>query len=504
VFLAASGALGAAAYPDLDWWAAAWVWLVPVLALAVSRSPRQALADGWLQGVVFFLVLLRWLDHTFRHYSAIPWPLTWLPIVALAAYCGLYVGLVAGAVAWLSRRRGAGLALALAPPLWVGGEWIRGHLMGGFPWGLLGYSQHRVLPVLQVAEFTGVYGISFLLCAVNAALAGALALGWRRATPGLAVCALLVGGALGFGWQALDDRAKSAGPAGAEVRVSVIQPSVEQSLKWNPAHHAATMALYERLTREAAGSGPAIILWPETAAAIFLRSDAALLGRLTALSREVRTPILVGSIDRAGGVTGRFRNSAFFLTQQGITAQYDKIHLVPFGEYVPLAWLLGFVRTWAEFISDFEAGREPVVLPLPGAPFGTVICYEVIFPELFREFVGGGALFMANITNDAWFGTTSGPWQHLGMLALRAVENRVAIARAANTGVSAFVEPTGRVAGTLPLLERGVLERTVPLRRRATVYTRFGDWFAYACLGLSAGAMALGAHRRGMASCSAS
>jgi len=202
-------------------------------------------------------------------------------------------------------------------------------------------------------------------------------------------------------------------------------------------------------------------------------------------------PILVGSIDRLPGPRGQFLNSAFLLGEQGITAKYDKIHLVPFGEYIPLAGLIGFVRSWAEFISDFATGTSQTVFPLSGAPFGTVICYEVIFPELFRGFVVGGASFMANITNDAWFGRTSGPWQHLGTLPLRAVENRVAIARAANTGISAFVSPSGMVGPMLPLFERGYLSARVTLRSRTTLYTRWGDWLPYLCLavsGMTAGA----------------
>ncbi|OGK88543.1 MAG: apolipoprotein N-acyltransferase [Candidatus Rokubacteria bacterium GWC2_70_16] len=507
--LLTAGVAGALAFPAADWWLFGWVWVAPALACALVRPPRAALGDGWLQGTVFFVVLLRWLDHTFRHYSAIPWPLTWLPILALAAYCGLYAGLVCAAVARLRARVGAGWAAAMAPALWVGGEWIRGRLMDGFPWGLAGYSQHAVLPVIQIAELTGVYGVSFLLLAVNAALAAAVGLGWRRALPGALVTLALVGGALGFGWSALRADGPGATRAGPSVRVGLIQPSIEQTMKWDPVRHAEIMSVYERLTREAArpeaaggaSAPPAIVLWPETAATIFLRGDPALLGRLAALSAELGSALLVGSIDRLDGPRGKLLNSAFFLDGRGIGAKYDKIHLVPFGEYVPLSGLIGFVRSWAEFISDFGAGQERTLFPLPGAPFGVVICYEVIFPELFRGFVAEGATFMVNITNDAWFGETSGPWQHLGMLPLRAVENRVAIARAANTGVSAFVAPSGRVTRRLPLLERGVLADRVPLRQTATVYTRFGDWFALACLAVAAGALGHSLFRRSTPSC---
>jgi apolipoprotein N-acyltransferase len=483
------GAAGALSFPTTDWSVLAWLWLILPLAGALTRPPREALGGGWLAGTAFFLLLLRWLDHTFQNYSAIPWPVTWLPIAALAAYCGLYTGLVCAAVSALRPRLGQGWALALAPALWVAGEWIRGWLMGGFPWGLLGYSQHLELPVIQIAELGGVYAVSFVIVAVNAALSALWIFGGRRAAPGLAAAAMLLAGSLGFGWWTLA-RESAAERAGRTVFVALIQPSIEQTIKEDPTYRERTMAVYEELTREAArqpsGARPILILWPETAAPIFLRGDPPLRARLIALSREVGTPLLVGSIDRLPGPNGKFLNSAFLLGDQGITDKYDKIRLVPFGEYVPLASLLGFVRQWAEFISDFAPGSRETVFPLPGARFGTVICYEVISPSLFRSFVIGGASFMTNITNDAWFGRTSGPWQHLGMLPLRAVENRVAIARAANTGVSAFVSPEGRVGPILPLFERGVLSASIPLRSRTTLYTRWGDWLVYLCLGLSA------------------
>lgn len=498
VVLIASGALGALAFPATDWWLLAWGWLAPALVSGVTRPPRAALRDGWLAGTVFYVVLLRWLDYTFLHYSAIPWPVTWLPIAALAAYCGLYVGLVAGATAWLAPRLGPGPALALAPAWWVTGEWLRGHLMGGFPWGLLGYSQHGQLAVIQVAELGGVYAVSLVIVAVNAGIAGLLALGPRRAWPGAAAAALLLAATLGFGAHAL---ARPASSTAAGLDVAVIQPSIEQTIKWDPARHAQIMDIYERLTREAAATRPAIVLWPETATTIFLRGDPDLLERLRRLSAEVETPILVGSIDRREGPRGQFLNSAFFLTGQGIRGKYDKIHLVPFGEYVPLASLLGFVKGWAEFISEFGEGDTQTVFPLPGAPFGTVICYEIIFPELFRGFVTRGASFMANITNDAWFGETSGPWQHLGTLPLRAVEQRVAIARAANTGISAFVEPTGRIAATLPLMARGSLHRRIPLRDALTLYGRLGDWLVVACAAAGVAGAGIAFFRRSPVTC---
>ena len=214
---------------------------------------------------------------------------------------------------------------------------------------------------------------------MNAALAALIGLGWRRASSIIAVAGLLLVGSLGFGWTALRRQDQAAGEA---VQVGLIQPSIEQTLKWDPAYHARILDTYEALTREAARSRPAVILWPETATTIFLRGDPVLLARLTRLSGELGTPLLIGSIDREGGPAGKFLNSAFLLTGQGITGKYDKIHLVPFGEYVPLGWLLGFVRGWAEFISDFGVGKTETVFRLgEDARFGTVIATRSSSPS---------------------------------------------------------------------------------------------------------------------------
>ena len=492
LLLASGGAL-ALAFPATEISLLAWVALVPVFGCALARPPREAFGDGWLAGAVFFTLLLGWLDYTFRTYSAIPWPLTWLPIIGLAGYLGLYVGGVAAAASWLARRLGGGWALAAAPVLWVAAEWLRGHLFSGFPWGLLGYSQYRQLPIIQVAEWTGVYGVSFLIALVNAALAGVFVAGWRRGTPGLLGAVGLVLLAVWVGWGRVAPSEDQA------LTVAIVQPSIEQATKWDPDFQAQTMAIYRVLTVEAARSAPAVVVWPETALPAVLRLDRAMLDGLTKLSLAIRTPLILGAVDVRGLGGNRYYNSAVLLSERGIEATYDKIHLVPFGEYIPLRWLIGFVQRWAQFISEFAAGTRHTVFPLAEASFGVVICYEGIFPELFRGFVSSGALWMVNITNDAWFGRTSGPWQHLSVLPFRAVEHRVALARAANTGVSAFIEPSGRILATLPLFERGVLTARLPLRRTVTFYARFGDLFAYLCLGLT-GASGLWAlvRRRGV------
>jgi apolipoprotein N-acyltransferase len=489
--LLSASALGLAlAFPRTDWNGVAWVVLVPVIVTALSRGPRAALGWGWLFGSAFFLVLLRWLDFTFRVYSAIPWPLTWGPIALLAAYCGLYAGLFAAAVSSVARRRSPTLALAVTPFVWVAGEWVRGRLMGGFPWGTLGYSQYLKLPVIQIAELGGVHAVSFVVLAVNAAIAGCLVLPWRRALAGVAVAATLVGATLLFGAHRLAEP-----PPPGELRVAVVQPSIAQPLKWDPDYAATTLGIATSLTRRAGTERPDLIVWPETSLPAVLRREPNLIGELAALSRELQTPLLVGSVDVEGTSKTKVYNTAFLLTGNGIEGRYDKMHLVPFGEFVPLSGAIGFVRNWAEFIAELEPGARTVVFPGPPAPVGVVICYEGIFPELVREFVNDGARLMVNMTNDGWFGRTDGPWQHLAMYPFRAVEHRIAVVRAANTGVSAIIAPSGQILRRLTLFRRGTASERVPLRSGRTIYTRFGEWLAYLSLAISTGALWAGARR---------
>ncbi len=485
-----SGFALALTFPRTDWNAVAWLALVPLLVTALSRSPGAALGWGWLFGGVAFLVLLRWLDFTFRVYSAIPWPLTWGPIALLAAYCGLYAGLVAWTLALVARRRSPGVALLASPFVWVAGEWIRGHLMGGFPWGTLGYSQYLRLSVIQIAELGGVHAVSFVVVAVNAAIAGCLVLSWRRALAGALAGAALLGATLGFGASRL-----AAPPRPGALRVGVVQPSIAQPLKEDPDYAATTLEILTSLTRRVARERLALIIWPETSVPAVLRQEPKLVTELAEVSREARAPLLVGAIDLDGRAPRKIYNTAFLVTENGIEGRYDKIHLVPFGEFVPLSRVIGFVRRWAQFIAELEPGTRAVVFPGPPAPFGVVICYEGIFPGLVRDFVRDGARLMVNMTNDAWFGRTDGPWQHLAMYPFRAVEHRIAVVRVANTGVSAVIAPSGQIVRRLGLFRRETMTEPVPLRAGRTLYTRFGEWLAYLSLVVTAIALS-GARRR--------
>jgi len=480
LLLVASGAALSLAYPRPEWPWLAWVSLVPLFFFSLVVRPRQAFLDGALFGLAFFTLLLRWLDYTFQTFSAIPWPLTFIVVLLLSAYLACFIGGVAWAGSRLHRAFGSGLALVMLPFLWVTAELGRTYVLSGFPWGLLGYSQYRQLALIQIAAWTGVYGVSWLCALVNAAIAAVLRHGARGLVLGAAPAGLIVLAVGVLGARQLDE------PSGRSLTVALVQASIDQATKWEPSVQSETLALYARLTEDAASRKPAIVIWPETALPLVLRHEPDVVELLRSLSREHDVPLVVGSIDALGRDRSvRLYNSTFLVTQQGIIDKYDKIHLVPFGEYVPLKWALGFVTRWAAFISELDAGSRASVFRFADTPFGTVICYEGIFPGLFRQFVANGATWMVNVTNDAWFGSTNGPLQHLAMLPFRAVENRVGIARSANTGISTLIEPNGRIGPSLALFERGVLLGRVSLRGETTWYTRFGDLFAYGSAGLS-------------------
>jgi apolipoprotein N-acyltransferase len=485
---AAAGFAFHLAYPRPGWDLLGWVGLVPVLWLAATaRTPGRAFGEAWVAGVACFVPLLRWLTDTMSRFSTLPWPVAVLVLGVLAAYLALYWGAVAWLVAALRPAIGA-RALWLAPAFWVTAELARTHVLSGCPWGLVGYVPYRRLGIIQVAAWTGVYGVSALLVLVNAALGWAVLRRTRRAAlASAAVAALSLGGALGL------DAGVAPGSATPGVRVGLVQGNIDQAIKWNRTHQDATLRTYERLTREAAAEHQ-LVVWPEAAVPAYLRDESWVLDWLSALARAVERPLLVGAPDAAGdpGGTTRYLNSALLIDGRGIAARYDKMHLVPFGEYVPLRRLLFFVEAIATEIGDFTPGRETVIFPWGGAPFGTVICYEVIFPDLVRRFVSKGARFVVNITNDAWFGDSSGPLQHLAMVPLRAVENGTAIVRSANTGVSALVSPRGEIGPTLGLFQRGVLSVDVPLAHRQTFYTRYGDLFAYAMCAVTTVALGSG------------
>jgi len=475
-----SGLAAAAAFPP---WGVGWlafVALVPLLAAVRDAAPGQAVAAGFLQGLAFYLAAIWWVITSMTLYGKMALPLALVALLLLSAVLAGYHAAFAWLV-WHARARfgcPAWLMPAAAAGFWTALEMLRTLLFSGFPWLLYGTSQYRQPTIRLLASLAGVYGVSALLVFVNAAVAEAVCAvrreptasgrGWAAAVS-LTPAALVLAGAVGYG--ALVWRDAALGPP---LRVGLLQGNIDQSAKWEPGNQAATLDVYEALVREVAAARPALIVWPETAVPFFLRVDAAHGARVARIVAETGIPMLIGSPDV--GSDRRLYNTAFLIDPSGlIRGRYDKRHLVPFGEYVPLQSLFFFLDKLVVGIGDFGRGSEAALLPLQEARFGAMICYEVIFPGEVREFVRRGAQFLVNITNDAWFGESAAPVQHLAMAAMRAVENGSYLIRAANTGVTAVIAPSGEIRGATRLFTRAAVVDTIRLRDGETPYTRYGD-----------------------------
>jgi apolipoprotein N-acyltransferase len=350
-----------------------------------------------------------------------------------------------------------------------------------------------------MVEVTGVYGLSALLVLFNMAVAGVLVERGRRLralVPALVVLtALVVGLPLAGRWRVA---ALAARPVAGRLRVALAQGNVEQDHKWDPVYQDETVARYRELTAAAAGERPALVVWPETATPFFFQEPGALRDEVLAIATGNHVHLLFGSPAARAGLDGTIEvlNRAYLVSPAGREAGvYDKMQLVPFGEYVPYRSVLFFVDKIVTAVGTIVAGSTPTVFEVPGGRFGVVICYEDVFPTVTRRFLQGGADFLVNITNDAWYGRTAAARQHLAQATFRAVENRVPLVRAANTGISAVIDADGRVRWQSDLFETTWHAEEITWTGVRTFYARHGDVFAWACALASLGAFGYGARR---------
>jgi len=491
----------------------AWCGWLPagLLALGVAgRPPRRAARDALLASLVAHTGVLHWIYVVTVTYGHAPPAVGVLAPVALASYVAAFSALFAGGLRWLEDRGVGGAAVGAA--LWVALDLGRTWALGGFPWALLGYAHHRNPALLGLAPVAGVYGLSFAAALPGLSAARLLAEPGRRRLAGFAGALVAVGALHGLGALLVAGplSAARAAPGDRMLRVAVVQGNVDQGIKWSRERAGEILRRYEDLTRQAAARGARLIAWPETAVPGSPDTDPALEARLVALARETGSVLVVGAVGiEVEGARVRYFDSAYAYSGRGrIAERYDKAKLVPFGEYVPLqAWLGRIFRALARGIAPERVTAGPAPrsrllvddgLPPGGVTVGTPICYELVFPGVVRGFAADGAELLVAITNDAWYGRTGAPYQFLAITALRAAENRVWTARAANTGVSAIIDATGRVRQQTPIFETGVLVADVPLRSRGvppTPYARFGDVFAGACAAVVLAAGLLGLRR---------
>ena len=473
--------------------------LAPLLIALASTSGWRAARLGYVTGAVSSMGLLYWTALVVVQYGGLALPVGILVMGALCLAFSIFHGLFGWGTARLLSAFGPAGLLG-APFVWVGLEYARTHTFFSFPWTLLGYSQHGLLPFVQVAAFTAVYGVSFLVCAASALLAF-LALEPRpsRRRAAVAALALLVGGSGAWGLWEMGRPVAETG----RLRVGLVQGGIRQEDKWLPENAWSNVGRHLDLTEKAAALGARLVVWPESAVPFLFDDDEALATLLRDAVRRRGIYLYFGNDDRERRTDGpgRVYVGAKLLDPSGeLVARYHKIRLVPFGEYVPMKALftLGgrFAAKLVQEVSDFTPGEEATTGVVDGHRVGGFICYEAIFPSLVRRFGAGGAELLVNITNDAWYGTTSAPYQHLAMAAFRAVENRRYLVRAANTGITAVVDPRGRVLEPTRLFDTTVLVREVPLVAETTFYARHGDVFARTCAALALALVAATYRRR--------
>jgi apolipoprotein N-acyltransferase len=463
---------------------------------------RRAFELGLITGALYFAGTLYWLIETMTTFGGLATPLAILAAAILVAYLALFPAAFSVIVVRLQRSLSRSQALLIAPAVWVATELGRQYVWDGFPWALLGYSQVTVLPIAQLASVAGVYGLSGLLAFVSCA--AALAITGRDRTRWLPV-GVAAGLVAIFGvWGTMRMNGAALLATGAPVRVAVVQGNIAQEEKWNPAYRDRITDRYIEMSREALARGATFILWPESSTPFYFEQDLVRGGAIRRLARESGATLLIGS-DQIEPVRStandtpaeQYYNAAFLVKPDGTTgAVYRKMHLVPFGEYVPLKNLLFFVGTIVEAVSDFTPGDTPVLLPVGNHMASTAICYEVIYGSLMRQFVLEGSQLLTTITNDAWYGRSSAAYQHWDQAAMRAIENGRYLARAANTGVSGFVDPYGRVLAKSGLFEQALLVEDIRFLRSRTVYTRVGDLVAWLSLALTVAALLASFSRR--------
>ena len=467
--------------------------LVAVVPLVVSLSGwrgrpgvypgltvRQGAARGAIAGLVHYLATMYWTGAVVQTYGGLAGPVALLVSLALALYMSAYTALAAGLLAASVRRLGA-RGLMLAPPLWVAGEFARGHVLGGFPWIPLGSAVVTLVPIAQLASLVGVYGVSFFLMMQGVLVARAITGAPReRLACGGAAAAFLVAVAGWGSWRVAEARLTREG---TPATVGLVQANVAQVDKWNPRMAGDIARRYDVLTRQAASAGADVVLWPESATPYFFNEDPVEAESIRALVRATGVPLLFGTDEIERGSPDRYFNSAMLLDRAGaVAAVYRKIKLVPFGEYVPLRSLLFFVQPLVEAVSDFTPGERVTMLPIGEHMASTAICYEVVYPHLIRQAVLEGAELLTTITNDGWYGDSSAPYQHFELASMRAVEQGRYLARAANTGISGVVDPYGRAIAKTRVFEETVVVADVRFLQSRTLYATIGDLVAQASL----------------------
>jgi len=477
------GEATASVVPDCPWEVCIFIALAIIFYIQRDKDYRSVFMIGYLFGFLYNFGTLSWVVITMLNYGNLSAFLSYFLLCALVCYVALYTGLFFLFTRLLTDRLRLPTTL-VGPAVWVLLEYIRSYFITGFPWNLWGYTLYRHLLLVQIADIVGVYGLSFVIVALNCLVFDLFFRDYSRRMK----LSLLVGTATLVVLTIVYGRIKMDEPLPTgPLNVCLVQGNYRQEEKWEPGMKQTTLDTYEQLTRSTFSSRPTVIVWPEAALPFRLRYSGLALNSVAMLARDCRCSLVIGTPDMAEDEAGKrhFYNSAFLITPQGkMEERYDKIHLVPFGEYVPLTRFLFFVEKMTEGATgDFSSGQRYTVFRGDFPPFSVYICYETIFPDLVRKFSAAGARWLVTITNDAWFDRSAASYQHFAMTVLRAVENRCPVVRAANTGITGIIDQKGRVLDKTELFVRTTLCGTITARdpQTTTFYIRWGDLFAALC-----------------------
>lgn len=502
----AAGLLLTLAFPKTGISTLAWIALVPLFISIRNLPIKTSFRQGLVAGFVHYTTLLYWLLPTLTLYGYLPVYLSIALLVLLSFYLALYMGAFTALLSKFAKTPAH--FIITAPFFFTVLEYVRSFFLTGFPWGTLGYSQHKNLTLIQFCDITGVLGVSFLLVFSNGVffLTGLWIFRKKWGESGVTKPALIIQGLLLFTLLSLSvaygkyriHAIENQAALAPQVKMTAIQGNVDQSVKWDHAFQYSSTLKHLKLSKQAMTDKPDLIVWPETAAPFYFNHDMGLSNMTLRRIRETGASFLIGcpsyyTVDESF----RYLNSAIIVTPEGrIGHRYDKVHLVPYGEYVPLKKYMPFLGKMVAQSGDFVPGEKGVPLSWNGHLIAAQICFEIIFPDLTRAMVKNGAQVIVNITNDAWFGKTAAPHQHFAMTQFRAIENRRALVRSANTGISGFISPTGKVVAQTPLYQEAALTRSVPLLTVQSIYTRYATPLSYIYLAIVAALVVIVSRKR--------
>lgn len=465
-----------------------WFALVPLFFAISNETPKRAFVLTFISSSIWYMGSIYWIFRAMHTFGKLGVGASVAVLLLLVIIVAAYISL-APMLARFIETRWRGEFMILLPCAWVLFELLRRlGPFGGFPWADLSVSQWQHLYMIQIADVTGILGIVFVIVLVNAFLAEVvLRITGREVKfffPKLIVAAAILIIVVVYGYFRLEGVAKIAA-ASPTIHTGIVQGSIPQDEKWQHGSEIANVNIYRRATRKLAQSQIDLIVWPESAfpwkiSANDEHIDPNMLGFERGGTEEMPY-LLAGMVTETGG-NNIYNSAQLFKANGDRVARYDKVHLVPFGEYVPYKNLLFFINKLVDPVGDFQPGKTLDPIDSPLAKLAVLICYEDVFPEIARGQVLRGADLITNITNDAWYGVSSAPYQHVAHAVFRAVENRRFLVRAANTGVSAIVDPTGKIIVSSKIFNESILAAPVGLISELTFYTKSGEWFAYACI----------------------